>query len=77
MPEGHSGRDLSAVTGRGEGLTLPICHRRTTFGEIQSRPWNTAMHALLLAAGLVPSGLVVHRAQYEATFRSVWVPARR
>ena len=26
----------------------------------------------LLAVGLVPSGLVVHRAQYEATVRAVW-----
>ncbi len=28
---------------------------------------------MLLAVGMVPSGLVVHRAQYEATVRAVWV----
>ena len=27
---------------------------------------------VLLAAGMVPSGLVVHRAQYEAVVRAVW-----
>lgn len=33
--------------------------------------WNATR--LLLGAGLLPSGLVVHRAQFESLVRSVWV----
>lgn len=34
---------------------------------------HSAACRTLLAVGMVPSGLVVHRAQYEATVRAVWV----
>ena len=33
--------------------------------------WDAARN--LLSAGLLPSGLVVHRAQFEALVRSIWV----
>lgn len=33
--------------------------------------WDATRH--LLGAGLLPSGLVVHRAQFESLVRSVWV----
>ena len=58
-------------------LDLPLCNdtARVRVADVACslalEHWNSVR--LLLARGLLPSGLVVHRSQFEAILRSVWL----
>ena len=58
-------------------LDLPLCNDSArvdvadTACSLAFEHWHSVR--LLLAAGLLPSALVVHRSQFEAILRSVWL----
>ena len=57
-------------------LAVPTCDDSQRIRVSHLASWVALEHAaacrVLLAVGMVPSDLVVHRAQYEAVVRAVW-----
>jgi hypothetical protein len=60
-----------------ELVDLPLCNDTVRVGtaavacSLAFEHWNSVR--LLLGSGLLPSALVVHRSQFEAVLRSVWL----
>lgn len=70
----EASEDLAARLAEVLGVPLYDDSQRTRVSHLASSvafEHSNACRALL-TVGLVPSGLVVHRAQYEATVRAVW-----